>query len=143
MATPLTDGKIYFLESENGIEDWITDHGGDPDLIDLSQFTAEGTDWVSINIPRGFAIRSSTGIVVTASGGGASFDERSAKRFYKALQQGIQTSLANANLVDKFAMSNRHTSEFCVRYQFLFQVLSVLQIEKLHYFRQLLHSRPS
>lgn len=110
MATALTPGRFYFLESENGIEDWITDHGGDPDDIDLDQFTAEGIDWVAIEIPKGFSVQSFTGITVTASGAGGSYDERFGKRFYNALNQGIQTSLANANLIDKFAMSDRHTS---------------------------------
>lgn len=48
--------------------------------------------------------------MVTPSGGGKSWDSRSAKRFYRCLKRGIQTSLANANLIDKFVMSDRHTS---------------------------------
>ena len=67
-------------------------------------------DYVSVNIPRGFTRNSFTGAVVTPSGAGKSFDQRNATRFYKLLQGGFQTSLANANLIDKFAMSNRHTS---------------------------------
>lgn len=78
-------------------------------MIDLDNFT-EGTDYVEINIPMGFTKNSYTGAIVTPSGGGRSFDLRNATRFYKMLQRGIQTTLANANLVDKFIMSNRHTS---------------------------------
>ena len=67
-------------------------------------------DYVSVNIPRGFTRNSFTGAVVTPSGAGKSFDQRNATRFYKLLQSGFQTSLANANLIDKFAMSDRHVS---------------------------------
>ena len=109
MATALTTGKIYFIESDAGNQDWILNNSGDPDLIDLDNFT-EGTDYVSIDIPRGFTRNSYTGAIVTPSGGGKSFDQRNAARFYKLLQRGIQTTLANANLIDKFAMSDRHTS---------------------------------
>lgn len=109
MATPLTDGRIYFIESDAGNQDWITNNSGDPDLIDLDLFT-EGLDYVSIPIPRGFSRTSITGVVVTPSGGGKSFDQRNATRFYKLLQRGFVSSLANANLIDKFAMSDRHVS---------------------------------
>lgn len=63
-----------------------------------------------MNVPKGFTKNAFTGALVTPTGGGRSFDKRSAMRFYKLLQRGIQTTLANANLVDKFAMSDRHTS---------------------------------
>ena len=65
---------------------------------------------MSLLIPRGFTRSSFTGAIVTPSGGGKSFDQRNAKRFYKLLQRGFVSTLANANLVDKFAMSDRHTS---------------------------------
>ena len=58
----------------------------------------------------GFTRNSFTGAIVTPSGAGKSFDDRNAARFYKALQRGFQTTLANANLVDKFVMDDRHTS---------------------------------
>ena len=75
----------------------------------MDQFT-EGTHYIQIDIPKGFSRTAQTGIVVTPSGAGKSFDQRSAKRFYRSLQRGLQTSLANANLIDKFTMSDRHTS---------------------------------
>lgn len=75
----------------------------------MDQFT-EGLTYCQINIPRGFIINSISGIIVTPSSGGSQFDFRNASRFYRALNQGIQTSLANANLIDKFVMSDRHTS---------------------------------
>ena len=87
----------------------ITTVAVDPDTIDLDHLT-EGLYYVSIEIPKGFTRNSFTGAIVTPSGGGGGFDERSAARFYKMLQRGIQTTLANANLIDKFAMSDRHTS---------------------------------
>ena len=109
MPTALTFGRIYFIESDATNQDWITNNSGDPDLIDLDNFT-EGLDYVSIPIPRGFTRSSFTGVIVTPSGSGKSFDQRNATRFYKLLQRGFTSTLANANLIDKFAMSDRHTS---------------------------------
>ena len=109
MATALTPGIMYFIESDSGDnQDWVT-ASGDPDTIDLDNFT-EGVDYAQINMPRGFAVNSVTGIIVTPSGAGKSYDERNASRWYRILEQGMQTSLANANLIEKFAMSDRHTS---------------------------------
>ncbi len=112
MPTALTFGRIYFIEAAGDLgaqTNWIVAGGGDPDTIDLDQFT-EGLTYVSLTIPKGFTRNSITGAIVTPSGGGKSFDDRSAMRFYKALQRGFTSTLANANLVDKFAMSDRHTS---------------------------------
>ena len=112
MATALTAGRIYFIEAAGDLgakRNWIIADAGDPDDIDIEQFT-EGLTYCQINIPKGFEVMSNTGIVVTPSGAGKSYDDRDARRFYQALQRGIATSLANANLVDKFAMSDRHTS---------------------------------
>ena len=78
-------------------------------MIDLDNFT-EGLDYVSNKLPLGFSRTSFTGAIVTPTGGGRSYDKRSAARFYKALQRGVLSTLANANLIDKFAMSDRHTS---------------------------------
>lgn len=109
MATALTPGKFYLIESDAGNQDWITNNSGDPDLIDLDNFTL-GLDYVVMDVPVGFTRNSFTGALVTPSGGGKSFDQRNATRFYKVLQRGFQTTLANANLIDKFVMSDRHTS---------------------------------
>ena len=109
MATALTAGKFYFIESDAGNQDWITNSAGDPDAIDLDNYT-EGTDYIELNIPRGFTKTPFTGVLITPMGGGKTFDLRFAARFYRALTQGIQTSLANVKLVDKFIMSDRHTS---------------------------------
>ena len=109
MATGLTIGRFYLIESEAAQQDWITNNAGDPDAIDLDQFT-EGTHYISLELPMGFTKNSFTGAIVTPSGGGKSFVNKNAARFYKMLQRGFQSSLANANLVDKFVMSDRHTS---------------------------------
>ena len=47
---------------------------------------------------------------MTPSGAGKSYDERNAARFYSFMERGVMTTLAKANLVDKFIMSDRHTS---------------------------------
>ena len=57
MATALTAGKFYIIESDSGNQDWITNNSGDPDLIDLDNFT-EGIDYIELNIPRGLTVTS-------------------------------------------------------------------------------------
>lgn len=109
MATNLTPGRIYFIESDSGNQDWILNNSGDPDAIDLDNFT-EGTDYVEINMPEGFFVTGFSGAIVTPSGAGKSFDKRGEARFYRALSRGVSTSIANGNLVDKFITSPRHTS---------------------------------
>jgi hypothetical protein len=110
MATAPTAGKIYFIESDGVTnDDWITDHAGDPDLLDLDQYT-EGTDYIQMKIPQGFTRTGNTGIIVTPMVGGKSFDLRPETRLYKILNVSVEGSLADANLIDGFAMSERHTS---------------------------------
>ncbi len=75
----------------------------------MDNFT-EGTDFTQINIPDGFTRSSFTGAKVTPSGAGRQFDYRIEARFYRALAQGVHATLAEANLVDKFFMSPRHTA---------------------------------
>ena len=108
MATAPTAGKLYFLESDS--DDWITDHAGDPDLIDLDLFTGEGTDWIQLEIPKGFTIGGFTGIVVVPGGAGSSFSFKYAARYYTTIVNATGLSLADTALIDKFVMSNRHTS---------------------------------
>ena len=109
MVTALTPGYIYLIESDSVDNvDWIT-ASGDPDNIDLSLFTGEGTDYCKIQIPKQWTSNAHTGIIVTDASGGSSFDFRSARRGYSVVLRGLQTSLANAALIDKFIMSDRHT----------------------------------
>jgi hypothetical protein len=108
--TALTAGYIYFLESDAGDnDDWITDHAGDPDLADISSHT-DGTEICHLEIPQRFTKRMSTGIVTTPVGGGTSYSLRNEGRWYQVLARGIQTSRANAELVEKFFSIPRHTS---------------------------------
>ena len=108
MATNLSDQKIYFLESED--DDWITDHAGDPDAIDLDGFSGEGVDWCKLEMPKMWKKSFGTGMVIVDSGGGYSFQERDNKRFYALLAEGILTSRANGDLVEQFFTNNRHTA---------------------------------
>lgn len=111
MATALTPGYIYFLESDDtDNDDWIADHAGDPDLADIANMT-EGSEHCKIQIPKNIKVGAHTGIIVTDTGGGGmSYDFRSERKGYQSLLRGLQTSLANAKLIDQFMMSNRHTS---------------------------------
>ena len=110
MATAPTAGYIYLIESDGtDNDDWITDHAGDPDLLDLDVFT-EGTEYCKIEMPELFRQDFFTGITVYDVGGGASFDMKYARRFYKVLAMGLPTSRSNGDLVAKFCMLPRHTS---------------------------------
>jgi hypothetical protein len=109
MATAPTAGYFYFVESTAGLEDWITDHAGDPDNIDLSLMT-EGTHYCKLEMPMGFQKNFVTGVKVIDMVGGKSVDTRWQKRAYQVLANGIETSYSNANTIDKFVMSDRHTA---------------------------------
>lgn len=110
MATAPTAGYFYFIESDGtDNDDWITDHGGDPDLLDLDLFT-EGTDYCKIEIPQNLKTSFYTGHNISDVGSGLSYDLRNAKRGYKGFLKGLVTSRANAKLLDQFFMSDRHTS---------------------------------
>ena len=106
MATDLTHGYIYFLEKDAGDnQDWGNVVGD----IDLDNFT-NGTDVVKLQIPQDFKIRGKTGINVIDSGGGRSYDERTNRRAYAMLSNGIETTIANAMTVVNFFMLDRHCS---------------------------------
>lgn len=113
MATAPTAGKIYILEAAGDLgakTNWITTGAGDPDTIDLDQFT-EGTYYCQIPLPKGAKNRAHTGLFVEDTGGGGmSYVFRSERKGYQNLLRGLQTSLANAMLIDKFLMSDRHTA---------------------------------
>jgi hypothetical protein len=109
MATAPTAGYVYFIESTNGVDDWITDHAGDPDLIDISLAT-EGTHYCKIEIPQRIQSNFWIGATVTDSGSGNSFDLRWNRKGYQIPIQGWQTSRTNAFYINKFLMSDRHTS---------------------------------
>ena len=105
MAT-LTAGYIYLIESDAGDnQNWLHD----PETIVVGNFT-DGTDICSLKIPRTFTKQFSTGVQVTTGAAGNEFDYRAARRAYAIMAQGIETSISNANTVEKFIMSDRHTS---------------------------------
>lgn len=109
MATAPTPGQIYLIESDGtDNDDWITDHGGDPDLLDLGLFT-EGTDYVTCKIPIMWNKKFWIGAQITDSGGGKTYDLRWNRRGYLITFHGIETSRVNADLIEQFIMSDRHT----------------------------------
>jgi len=109
MATNLSDGYIYFVESEAvGGDDWITDHAGDPDDLDLDAMT-EGTEYCKLEIPQRWRKKFITGIIVTDATT-TTFDYRTGRKGYSILAEGIETSVANADLVEKFFLIARHIS---------------------------------
>ena len=110
MATAPTAGYIYLIESDGtDNDDWITDHAGDPDLLDLDQYT-EGTEYCKIEMPQQFKKNFTTGIVVTDASGAISFERRWEKRAYSVMSRGINTSRANGDLVEQFLTAPRHSA---------------------------------
>ena len=109
MAIDLTDGYIYFVESNSDNDDWITDHAGDPDSLDLTNYT-EGTEYCKLKMPERFVKSFVTGMIIVDSGGGNSYQERYERRSYSILSEGIETSIYNADLVEKFFTIPRHTA---------------------------------
>ena len=115
--TGLTDGYIYFVESEStGGDDWITDHAGDPDSLDLDLMT-EGTEFCKLQIPERFSKSFVTGMIIVDSGGGNSYQERYERRSYATVTEGIETSRANADLVEQFFTIPRHTASSSTTYK--------------------------
>ena len=110
MAT-LTEGYIYFIESDAvSNQNWIViSTPPDPEDIVLTEFT-EGTEYCKLQIPQRRKKKWVTGVTVTDSGGGTSFDFRTGAKGYDFLAEGIESSEANADLIEKFFMIDRHTS---------------------------------
>ena len=128
MATALTPGFIYLIESETGVDDWITDHSGDPDLIDLDNFSVgnnseEGVGFCKIEFPQQFKKNFTTGIIVQDVSGAISFERRWEKRAYAVLSRGINTTRANADLVEKFLTMPRHTAGSLSTYNFYYLII--------------------
>lgn len=111
MATALTDGKLYLIESDDtDNQDWIADNSGDPDAIDLDSFTI-GTEFCVLDFVFKFDKRGVTGAVVPPSPGGAiTTDEKESARFYIVTVSAKASSKAQADQFDKFCMANRHVS---------------------------------
>ena len=114
----LSDGYIYFIESEAAQQNWLHD----PDTIVIGNFT-EGTHYCKYAFPQKWVKAFATGMVITPSGGGVSFQLRPNRRYYNALAQGILTSRANADLVEKFFMDDRHTAASIASYKTYYLII--------------------
>ena len=113
MAIDLTPGFIYFLESEVATnQDWIA---GGATTIDLTLFT-EGTEYCKIEIPKRWKKGFHTGIIVTDSGGGTTYSYNTGRKGYNILPMGLETSVANADLVEKFFMISAHNTGVITNY---------------------------
>ena len=122
MATALTDGYIYLIESDGtDNQDWITNNSGDPDAIDLDSF-AEGVEYCKIEFPQQFKKNFTTGIIVKDASGAISFERRWEKRAYAVLSRGVNTTRANADLVEKFLTAPRHTAGSLSTYKFYYLI---------------------
>ena len=119
MATDMVTGYYYFVESNTDNIEWVPT----VDNIILGALYTEGTEYVKLQIPQHNKIGFTTGIVVTDSGAGSSFDERAAARGYKLLSEGIETTLTNAAQVMNFFMLDRHTSGAAATYKQVYMVI--------------------
>lgn len=108
----LSDGYIYFIEAEAAQQNWLHD----PDTIVIGNFT-EGTHYCKLEIPQKWIKAWSTGMVITPSGGGRSFQLRPNRRFFAIMSQGIKTSIANGDLVEGFFTIDRHTAASASTYK--------------------------
>ena len=116
MATDMVVGYIYILENTGA---WVHT----VDNINIAGFTGEGTDYIKLEIPQKYKIQFKTGISVTDSGAGSSFDRRSARRAYLMLANGIETSRDNAETIRNFFMLDRHTSGSAATFKRLYLVI--------------------
>ena len=103
----MVTGYIYILES-----DAVTNINWVPtvDNIILGALYTEGTEFIKLQIPKKYKIQFKTGITVTDSGAGSSFDRRAARRAYLMLANGVETLRTNAATVRNFFMLDSHTS---------------------------------
>ena len=103
----MVTGNIYILESDavDNIN-WVPT----VDNIILGALYTEGEEYIKLEIPQKYKIQFKTGIQVTDSGAGSSFDRRSARRAYLMLANGIETSRDNAETIRNFFMLDSHTS---------------------------------
>ena len=103
--TALSEGYIYFIESEALQQNWLTN----PHNIDLDNFT-EGLHYCKIELPTRDQTGGVTGISIIDSGAGTSYDDRTNRYSYSGQNNGLITSRANVWLVDQFIMNSRHTA---------------------------------
>lgn len=103
----MVNGYIYIIESDaTDNQNWVPT----VDNITIAGNYTEGTEYIKLEIPQKYKIQFKTGIQVSDSGAGSSFDRRSARRAYLMLGNGIETSRSNAATVRNFFMLDRHTS---------------------------------
>jgi len=116
----LTEGYIYFIESEALQQNWLTN----PHAIVIGNFT-EGTHYCKIEIPTQNKTNGITGIFITDSGAGTSYDYRSNRYSYSNQGQGLITSRANLWLVDQFIMNARHTASADASYYEYYMIVKL------------------
>jgi hypothetical protein len=106
MATALSDGRIYLIESDAADnQNWVPT----PSNIDLDNFT-EGTDFCQLKIPQRTTQRGYTGILIQDASGGAGFMTRSYRRGYLVTIMSNELFETEAYLIDKFIMNDRHVA---------------------------------
>ena len=122
MGTDMVTGYMYFLESDAADNiNWVPT----VDNIILSVLYTEGTEYVKLQLPANFKAKFKTGIIVTDSGAGSSFDYRPNRRAYALLANGIETSVANAATVMNFFMLDRHTSGAAATFKRYYMVIKL------------------
>ena len=114
----LSDGYIYFIESEAAQQNWLHD----PDTIVIGNFT-EGTHYCKLEFPQSWKKMFNTGMTIIPSGGGTSFQNRPNTRFYSLLSRGIETSRSNGDIVEGFFTIARHTASSIATYKHYYVIV--------------------
>ena len=106
MATALSDGKVYLIESDAADnQNWAPTPGN----IDLDNFV-QGDEYCVLNLPKRWTKKGMTGIQVSTASGGDGFMNRTYRRAYMVQIAANEEIGANAHYVDEFIMNNRHTA---------------------------------
>lgn len=111
MATGLSSGYIYLIEAQDRGEvgdDFIVDNAGDPEDIDLDNYT-EGTDYVYLSHIHRYNKANITGVIVNDLGAGKTAELKMGKRSYAIQVIGDITSFASAKKFSEFVMADDHT----------------------------------
>ena len=124
MATALSDGKIYLIESDAGDNDnWLaTSTPPDPTDIDLDDFT-EGTDYCKLKLPKQWSKKAHTGMKVEDASGGKYFVTRSSQKSYICSIIGLEVTGSDVSKIEQFFMDNDHTASSATTFEYYYMII--------------------
>lgn len=125
MVTAPTSGYIYLLEAAGDLgakTNWITTGAGNPDTIDVDQFT-EGLTLCKFINPLKHVKRGKTGIIPSTTSGGITGLHRTANKFYNSIIMGKTETRAAGYLIEKFLFNNRHIAVSIITFKDYYLVI--------------------